>query len=130
MVVGAERMGDSEGFDSLLRESSSSTSSSSTGVAGASSLLSSSSSSFDGVDSLEMGVSWPLCDLNAPRMPPQLLVRLLFSFTCGFDRMQPLKSNGTASPSSESAAAGGGLHLAVLILESEDNLFEHQKSSH
>lgn len=126
MVVGAERMGDSDGFDSLLRESSSSASSSSTGVAWISSLL---SSSFDGEDSLEMGVSCPLCDLSAPRMLPQLFVRLLFSFTCGFERMQPLKSNGTASPNSESAAAGGGLPLAAFILVSEVNLLTNVKKN-
>lgn len=129
MVVGAERMGDNDGFDSLLRESSSSTSSSSTGVGCAS--LSLLSSFFEDEDSLEMGESRPPCDLNAPRIPPQLFVKLLFSFTCGFDRMHPLKSSCTDSPSSDEAAvAGGELHLVALILASEFNLYQKKKNSY
>lgn len=121
IVVGAERMGDNDGFDSLLRESSSSTSSSSIGVGCASlSLL----SFFDGEDSLEMGESRPPCDLNAPKIPLQLFVKLLFSFTCGFDRMHPLKSSGIGSPSSDEAVVVGELHLAVLIFASEVTLFK------
>lgn len=130
MVVGAERMGDSDGFDSLLRESSSSTSSSSTGVAWVSSPL---PSSTDGEDSLEMGDSW-LCNLSAPRILPQPFVKLLFSFTCGFDRMQPLKSNGSGSQVSSdvAAVAGGELHFAVLIPVSEVSLYatSNAKSGH
>lgn len=115
-------MGDNDGFDSLLRESSSSTSSSSTGVGCAPLSL---VSSFVVEDSLEIGESRPPCDLNAPKIPLQLFVKLLFSFTCGFDRMQPLKSSGIGSPSSDGVAvAGGELHLVVLILASEVNLYQ------
>jgi len=67
-----------------------------------------------------MEESWPLCDLNAPRIPPQLFVRLLFSFTCGFAKIA-LKSNGSLS-SDEAAVAGGELSLVELILASEVNL--------
>jgi len=113
-------MGESDGFDSLLRESSSSMSSSSIGVTWVSSLLPSFS---DGGDNLEMGDSWLPCNLSAPKIPPQPFVRLLFSFTCGFDRMQPLKSNGTDSPSNDEAVVvGGELHLVVLMLASELSL--------
>ena len=118
MVVGAERIGD--GFDSLPKESSSSTSSSSTSIGAdwpSSSLL----SSFDGGDNLEIGDSWPLCDLNAPRILPQLFVRLLFSFTCGFVKIA-LKSKGSPN-SDEAAVAGGELPLVELILTSEVNLY-------
>lgn len=116
MVVGAERIGD--GFDSLPRESSSSTSSSSTCADWPSSSL---LSSFDGEDSLDIGESWPLCDRNAPRIPPQLFVKLLFSFTCGFAKIA--LANGSLS-SDEAAVAGGELPLVELILASEVNLFE------
>lgn len=118
IVVGAESIGDNDGLDSLLLESSSSssTSSSSTGVAWVSSTL-----LFSDGDNLEMG-SWPW-DLSAPRIPPQPFIRLLFSFTCDLDRIQPLKSSGIGSPSSDGVAVEGGeLHLAVLRLVSEVNL--------
>jgi len=116
IVVGAERIGD--GFDSLPRESSSSTSSSSTGADWPSSSL---LSSFDG-DNLVIGESWPLCDLNAPRILPQLFVRLLFSFTCGFAKIA-LKSNGSPS-NDETVVAGGELPLVELIFASEVNLYQ------
>lgn len=117
MVVGAERIGD--GFDSLPRESSSSTSSSSTGADWASSSL---LSSFDGEDNLDIGESWLLCDLNAPRILPQLFVKLLFSFTCGFAKIV-LVSNRSPN-NDEAAVAGEELPLVELILASEVNLFQ------
>lgn len=107
MVVGAESIGDRGGFDSLLLESSSSssTSSSSAGLTCLSlpSLPPSSGGNlFNG--------SCPPCDaLNEPRIPPHPFVRLLFSFTCGFERMQPLKSSAAAStlPRAGAGVAGG-----------------------
>lgn len=103
MVVGAESIGESGGFDSLfldsqlldslLLESSSSSSTSSSSAGLACVTLASVSSGTDNLDSR----SCPLCDLKEPRMDPQPFVRLLFSFTCGFERMQPLKSSAVAS---------------------------------
>lgn len=123
MVVGAARMGDD--FDALPLESSSSssTSSSSTGASWLISFLLSS----DG-ESLDIA-SWLPGVLNALRIPPQAFVKLLFSFTCGFDKMQPLKSNDTGSPSSDGAAVEGGeLHLAVPRLVSEGNLYRESEN--
>lgn len=123
MVVGAESIGDRGGFDSLLLESSSSssTSSSSAGLT----CLSLPSLPPSSAGNLFNG-SCPPCDRNEPKMPPQLLVRLLFSFTCGFARMQPLKSRAAAStlPSVAGVGVGGGEGTLFFAFElaSEVNL--------
>ena len=118
MVVGAESIGESGAFDSLLLESSSSssTSSSSAGLTWVT-LISVSS----GTDSLDRG-SWLAWDLSEPRMLPQPFVRLLFSFTCGFERMQPLKSSAPISLVKDGAGVEGGDTFFALGLTSEANL--------
>lgn len=58
-------------------------------------------------------------------MLPQPFVRLLFSFTCGFDRMQPLKSRVVASLLRAGAGVEGGELLFAFEVASDVNLFRN-----
>lgn len=62
-------------------------------------------------------------------MVPQPFVRLLFSFTCGFERIHPLKSTGPTtavvdSLVNEAAGVEGGELPLAFGLASEVNLYE------